>query len=382
MNSVRVIFQDGGIYIALYAYFALAMIVEAIYDSEIFSRWTARAGMVMIVLLIGLRWNTGTDWMPYLRVFYTTDSSSDYDSVVFGIDQGYVLLNRIVFYFSDNYSVFLLIDACIAVGAVYVFIEKSTRLPNMGVYLFYTCYVVTHFMGSNRRMLAIGFVCMGFLFLSKERRIWERWPRWAVPFGIAATVHRTSLAGLAGLAVSRRAWPTWAVIIGLLACLGLGVAGLPFSGLEWLGSTLAKYTGISAIDKLVFYTSGEVELGADVNVVLQAALGVAKRSSVLVIFIAYMRFGNPNQYAQRLYNIYIIGCAVYFAMVGSPIFQIISTYYSIVEIVLIPIIFSEMPKLKVPYILYLLAVPLILLITSLVPYIELYVPYRSIFSTF
>lgn len=382
MTSVRIIFQDGGIYLALYAYLALAMIVETITDNDVFRRWMARIGMLTIILLIGLRWDTGTDWLAYLKVFYTNDTSSDYDSVVFGIDQGYILLNRVIFAISDDYSVFLMIDALIAVGAVYVFIEKSTRLPNMAVYLFYTSYALTHFMGSNRRMLAIGFVCVGFLFLSREGRAREGWARWVVPFGIAATLHRTSLAALLGLTVSARAWPAWAVVIGLLICLGLGIAGLPFAGLEWLGQTLSQYTGISAIEKLVFYTSSEADLGLDTNVMLQAALGVAKRSTVLLIFIAYMRFGSPSVYAQKLYNIYIIGCAIYFAMVGSPIFQIISTYYSIVEIVLIPIVFAQLPRLKVPYVLYLLVFPLLLVLSSLIPYLQLYVPYRSIFSNY
>lgn len=380
MTSFRIIFQEGGIYVALYACLAFAMIVESIYDNHTLSRWMARVGMVAVILLIGLRWDTGTDWMAYLRVFYTNDTSSDYDSVIFGIDQGYVVLNRIMFLLSENYSVFLMIDAIIAVGAVHAFIERSTKLPSMGIYLFYTSYVVTHFMGSNRRMLAIGLVCVSFLALSGERRGREGWPRWAVPIGFAATIHRTSLAALPGLAVGRRAWPAWAVILGLLGCLGLGVAGLPFSALEWLGKTLAQYTGISAVEKLVFYTSGEADLGADVNLVTQAALGVAKRGTVLAIFIAYMRFGSPDRYTQKLYNIYIIGCAIYFAMVGSPIFQIISTYYSIVEIVLLPIIFSRLPKMKVLYLLYLLVFPLLLLLTSLTPYLTLYVPYRSIFS--
>ena len=380
MSSVAIILGEGRVYLALYTWLVSALLIELFYENEIVSRWLARAGMLAIILLVGLRWETGTDWLPYLKIFYTSDTSSDYDSVVFGIDQGYILLNRILYAISSDYSLFLLADAIIAMGAIYIFIEKSTKLPNMGVYLFYTSYAITHFMGSNRRMLAIGFVCLGFLHLAQADKLRQRWPRWALPFAAAALVHRTSLAALPGMVVSRRAWPTWAVTLGLLACLGLGMAGLPFAALEALGNTLADYTGITAIEKLVFYTSGEAQLDADLDVFRQAALGVAKRSTVLVIFIAYMRYGKPTIYAQRLFNIYIIGCAIYFAMIGAPIFQIISTYYSIVEIVLIPIIFYQLPALKIPYTLYLLIIPLFLLLSALTPYLILYVPYRSILN--
>jgi len=381
-DSIRLILSQGDVYLGLFAWLALAMIIELFYENEILARWMARFGAILIILLIGLRWDTGTDWLPYLRVFYTNNSSSDYDSVVFGIDQGYVAFNRLMIAISDNYTTFLLVDAIIAVGAVYIFIEKSTRLPNMGVYLFYTSYVTTHFMGSNRRMIAIGFVCLGFLALRRPERLWAKWSRWAIPFGAAATFHRTSLVALLGLTVSRRAWPAWAVALGLLTCLGLGISGAPFAALEALGGTLSQYTGITLVEKLIFYTSNETQVSAEFNVARQAALGVARRSSTLAILMLYMKFGKPDEYAAKLYNIFIIGCSLYFLMVGSPIFQIISTYYSMVEIVLLPIVFFSIPKLKVPYTLYLIVFPFLLLLSALTPYANLYVPYRSTFEAY
>lgn len=382
MQSIQLILDQGDIYLVLYGWLALAMLVELFYENEQLSRWMARSGALLIILMIGLRWYTGTDWLAYMKVFYTNDTSSDYDSTVFGIDQGYILFNRFMYEISKNYSLFLIVDATIAIGAIYVFIEKSTKLPNMGVYIFYTSYAVTHFMGSNRRMLAIGFACVGFLFLRRSLPIWREWPRWAVPFGIAATFHRTSLAAVPGLVVSKRAWPTWMVVFGLLACLGLGISGAPFAALEALGNTLSQYTGITLVEKLVFYTSGEAQLNADFDVARQAVLGVIKRSSVLLILVTYMRLGRPDRYSQQLYNIYITGCALYFLMVGSPIFQIISTYYSIVEIVLIPIVFSQLPRLKVLYAIYLLLIPFMLLMSSLMPYVDMYVPYHSTFESY
>lgn len=380
MENIFIILAEGRIYLLLYACLAAAMLIELFYENEIVSRWLARAGMLAVILLIGLRWETGTDWLPYLRVFYTNDTTSDYDAVVFGIDQGYILFNRAIYALSTDYTWFLIVDAFIAMIPIYIFIEKSTKFPVMGVYLFYTSYAITHFMGSNRRMIAIGFVCLGFLYLSRNERLRTRWHRWALPFGVAMFVHRTSLAALPGLLVSRKAWPTWAVIGGLLAALLLGMGGIPFTVLELLARSLADFTGITAVEKLIFYTSGDAQLDAEFDVVRQAILGVAKRSTVLAIFILFMRYGRPSEYAQRLFNIYIVGCAIYFALLGSPIFQVISTYYSIVEIVLIPIIFYNIPSFKIPYTLYLIIVPLFLLLSSLSPYLDLYVPYHSILN--
>lgn len=223
------IFANGQIYLLLYAFFALIMIVEGLYENKALSQWMARASVVILIIFIGLRWETGTDWKSYFNIFYTSLTNADYDSIVFGVDQGYIFFNRILYYFSYDYTIFLLVDALISIVAVYIFIERSTKYPCMGVYLFYTSYAITHFMGSNRRMLAIGFVCIGFLFLRSEGRLWRGWPRWVVPFALASAFHRTAVMALPGLFVNRRAWPAWAVIPGLLICAGLGVSGTTFS---------------------------------------------------------------------------------------------------------------------------------------------------------
>jgi hypothetical protein len=379
----RQIWTEGQAYLFVYLLFAAAMIFESLYENERLSRTLGRLCMAVLILFIGLRWETGTDWLSYLRIFLTPSSSGEYDSVVFGIDQGYILLNQIVFRLTTDYTYFLIVDSVIALVAVYYFIERSTRLPTMAVYLFYTSYAVTHFMGSNRRMLAIGLTCIGFLHLLQPRRLWQGWPRWVMPFAGAAAFHRTSLMAIPALLVSRRAWPTAWVLGGLLTCVILGISGAPFAALEALGNALSQFAHITVVDKLLFYTSGgESQSAATFNVMGQAMLGVAKRSTILVIFIAYMRWRTPDEYAQRLFNIYVTGCGIYFLLIGSPVFQVTSTYYTIVEIVLLPIILSQVPQFKVPYLMYLLIVPFFLLISALSPYMELYVPYRSIFTTY
>jgi hypothetical protein len=382
LTNVAIIFGEGRVYIFLYAILALAMIIELIYENEDLAKWMARAGAMAIILLIGLRWETGTDWFPYYKIFYTMDTSADYDSVVFGIDYGYILLNRLVHFFTEDYTIFLLVDALLAVGAVYIFIERSTKFPCMGIFLFYTSYAITHFMGSNRRMIAIGFTCLAFLFLARHRRMSEKWLGWAAPLGIATLMHRTSLGALPGLLVGARAWRPQFVTFMLILALATGITGASLAALEWLANSLSQYAGVTAIQKLIFYTSGDAQYDADIDFTRQAILGVAKRGSIIAILMTYMYLGRPSEYAQKLYNIYITGCIIYFSLISAPIFQIVSTYYSVVEVALVPIVFYQIKSLKVPYALFLLAIAMMLLISSLIPYLQLYVPYRSIYSVY
>ncbi|WP_448665245.1 EpsG family protein (plasmid) [Sphingomonas sp. CJ20] len=377
------ILNQGQIYVLIYAYLFVAMAAETIFENERFSRNVARFSAIILTGFVGLRWETGTDWLPYFNIFYTSESSSDYDVAVFGIDQGYLILNKLVSFISHDYSTFLVLDAAISIALVYFFIEKSIKFPNMGIYLFYTSYVITHFMGSNRRMLAIGFVCVGFLVLIKQVSLRKSWWRWVGSFGFASIFHRTAIMALPGLLVSRKAWPAPHVLIGLAACVALGLSGAPFVALQVLGSFLSDFAHITVVDKLLFYTAGEQnQASAEFNVMGQAALGLLKRSTTLAIFIVFMMKGRPSEYAQRLYNIYVLGCGIYFLMIGSPVFQVVSTYYSIVEIALLPIIFHSMRPYKILYLMYLAVIPFLLMVSALSPYLQLYIPYRSIYHSY
>ena len=380
-GSISTIFSDGLVYLYLYVYLLFFVFIELTFKNEITNINLGRANALILVLFLGLRWESGTDWFSYFNLYYTDVYSFDYDTTRFGMELGFIYLNKIFKYFFENYTFFLLIQSAVAIFLIYYFIEKSTKLPNMGLYLFYTSYMVTHFMGSNRRMIAIGIVCLTYTFLIRSGGFKRAWPAKIGSFFVALSFHRTAMMALPSHFVMARAFPAAAVIVALAASVVLGLTGAPFYLLQALASGLAQFADVTFVQKLLFYTADQsAGVAEDFDVMNQALLGLAKRILTISLFIIYMKSNEKSDYIQRLYNIYITGCVIYFLMIGSPVFQIVSVYYTIVEIVIIPIIFYNIKTMKWLMMLYIIIIPFLLLVSALTPYIKLYIPYRSIFS--
>lgn len=380
-ESISILFRDGLIYLYLYAYLLFFVFIELVYKNEILSVNIGRFNAIILILFLGLRWESGTDWFSYFNLYNTDIYSYDYDTTRFGMEAGFLYFNKFIKYFFYNYTFFLLVQCTISISLIYYFIEKSTKLPSMGLYLFYTSYMITHFMGSNRRMIAIGIVCLTYTFLTRPGGFKRAWPAKVGSFFVALNFHRTALMALPSHFLSTRAFSTAPVVAALGASVILGLAGIPFYLLQALSSGLLQYTDVSLIQKLIFYTAEQsVGVAEDYDVMNQALLGLIKRFATISIFILYIASNKQSEYIQRLYNMYITGCCVYFLMIGSPVFQIVSVYYTIVEIILIPTIFYNVKNMKIILMIYIVIVPFLLLISALSPYIDLYAPYRNIFS--
>jgi hypothetical protein len=230
-------------------------------------------------------------------------------------------------------------------------------------------------------MIAIGIVCLTYTFLIRSAGFKRAWPATIGSFFAALNFHRTAMMALPSHFVMARAFPTAAVVVALAASVVLGLTGAPFYLLQALASGLMQFADVTFVQKLLFYTADQsAGVTEDFDVMTQALLGLAKRILTISLFIIYMKSNEKNEYIQKLYNIYITGCVIYFLMIGSPVFQIVSVYYTIVEIVIIPMIFYNIKTMKWLMILYIIIIPFLLLISALSPYIQLYIPYRSIFS--
>ncbi|NJL61625.1 MAG: EpsG family protein [Methylacidiphilales bacterium] len=96
------------------------------------------------ILLSGLRFETGSDWFPYLEHF---ESSSD------SFEPGYMIINDVLKNLTSNYTVFLLIIAL----PIY-FIVPISKL-NVKHQTFIFCGIIFQyfpvFLGGNRQMIAI-----------------------------------------------------------------------------------------------------------------------------------------------------------------------------------------------------------------------------------
>ncbi|MEJ5274237.1 MAG: EpsG family protein, partial [Spirochaetota bacterium] len=113
---------------------------------------------ILLVFQTGLRWETGTDWKPYLEQFNGFNWQT-FNSWNFSIEKGYQLFNILIKGISNNYSVFLFIHALIFYTLIFKSFKSFTPFFFTSILLLYTSTM--GMMGSNRQLLALGICLIG-----------------------------------------------------------------------------------------------------------------------------------------------------------------------------------------------------------------------------
>lgn len=117
---------------------------------------------ILLVLLSGLRYETGTDWEVYFDYF---NSETKIGEHYFEI--GYQILNNIVRYFTDNYNILLTIIALFIALIAYI-IARYSNFPLLALVGFYSLMFVV-FLGGNRQAIAIALSIFSLRFIINRK---------------------------------------------------------------------------------------------------------------------------------------------------------------------------------------------------------------------
>lgn len=370
---------DGLTYFAVYFALFAAMVIECALPLQKTLRFQfAKISLVGLTLMLGLRWETGTDWDPYLELFKGLELDRSSLLAVYSFDIGYVFLNAIVRLFTDNYTIFLLVNSTIAMNLMYQFIRRCSPFPNTSVFIFYNSYFIAHYMGANRRIIAIGFLLLLF-----AQTCHASLARFAALQSLAFAFHRSSIVGALSRFIPDKRLSSTTILILFIVCGTFGALQLPVGLVEKLGHLLSQVSNVALIEKMIFYGETSAEhVSENVNVFVQTILAVTKRAIFLGLFCYAMSRGERvNVLFTRLFNVYVVGIAIYLFFIGSPVFQVLSTYFCAAEIALTAIATSSLPRSHRLILCYLLFPYGILQLSSAInPYPDLYLPYLSIFT--
>lgn len=378
MQLIERLTSDGFTYLAVYLFLFTLTAIECSFPLPKKLRFQfARISVVGLTLMLGLRWKTGTDWEPYLDLFENITPDISTLLAVYHFDIGYVFLNGLVRLFSNNYTIFLLFNSAIGMALIYEFIRRCSPLPNLSIFIFYNSYFVVHFMGGNRRIIAIGFLLLLFSEIQRTSIA-----RFAILQSIAFSFHRTSAIGLLARFIPDKPFSYRLILILFLICGTFGALQISVSLVEAIGTFLFKFSSLPIIEKMVFYGETSAEhVSENVDVFVQTILALSKRAIFLVLFFYALRHEKVNLKFTRLLNIYIVGIAIYLIFIGSPIFQVLSTYFSATEIALTGIATAGLNRSMRIFICGLLfPYGILQLLSAINPYPDLYLPYLWVFS--
>lgn len=372
MDIFITLFTQGWIYVIVYIYLFVMIWLESGKTISIFKKITALISIWILILFIGFRWETGTDWFPYKELFDTIQIDWTFLVNIYHFDLGYVFLNAIVRLFTDNYTLFLIVDSFIALYLLYRLVIKISPYPNLSVFLFYSAFMIAQFMGSNRRMIAMVFVLWAFYFFYEYKKKYF--------FGsilLAFLFHRSSLISLGIIFISRKIFTIKQTLIILSFSLLIGLFRLPVRFLELIGTMFSGLVGNPIIEKIVFYSeSGDEHLvNSTGSLLISTVLAIIKRSVFLLFYFYVIRNNNIDKLTGYLYNIYIVGFAGYLLFIGS-FFQIMSAFFALVEVILIGRMYIYTVKTFRIFALIVIGVyGFLQMINALYVYPDLYMPY-------
>lgn len=332
--------------------------------------WLVFSLYVVIVLQIGLRWETGTDWKAYLVNFETSD---DYNIVLLnsltGFEIGYGTFAFIIKKLFDSYSVFLFLHAAIFYWIVFRTAKKYSPYFFISFMYFYATNLGV--VGSNRQLLAV-VICL----LSLEF-VFERKPfKFLATIGIATLFHTTAF--LFGIYYFlNRNFKTVTVVSVLIISFIIGKTSLPFLVFSKFGGIFGEL----AASKTVAYSDKAQDSLADAGF---TAFGLIKRLLFVAIFTYnYSILTKRLSYYKVLYNGYVFGMVIYFLFAGSLLILISrgALYFNIMECFLIScqflLLYKRVDKGYLYFVLFLISI--LFLFQSIATYPDLFNPYKGLF---
>ncbi len=134
----------------------------------------------------GVRYYVGTDWKMYRNVFLQIKNGRQFSSLYF--ERGYLLLNKIVGFFSGNYSVFFTVIAFLTTTFWFIAIYYLSDNQRASIFLWVLSQFYFFSFNGMRQALAISLFYFGLLFLQKKKYV-----LYMIVIAGALTIHRSAI---------------------------------------------------------------------------------------------------------------------------------------------------------------------------------------------
>lgn len=308
----------------LFTFFSFSDIFGGISKKNLSTCW-----LICFFLLIfqdGLRWETGTDWVPYSTYFEWCLNITNDD-----FEWGYASLSKLIRIFTSEYTAFLLVHAVILYLLVFSSIRKYAINPFLSLFLYYCTTLPV--LGMNRQILAMGFCLYAIRYIIEKRFFY-----FAGCIVIAMLFHLSAIIFFIAYFFNKSFSVKYYIILLLLA-LGVSLSGiinrLPLEVFLILSSDVG--------DKMNSYANNFVSGDVIINPIF-VLLSLSKRLIWIVLILIYVYNKKKREKCFIvLFNIYVFSLLFYIVF-NNTILQIIVSrgliYFNIAEIFIIPYVLT------------------------------------------
>lgn len=321
----------------------------------------------LFVFQVGLRWQTGTDWEPYLEHFNVVNSISEVYYSSYGFERGYTLFVFITKLFWNNYSVFLFAHALIYYFLIFSAFKKLTPYFFISLFVFYATTMGV--MGSNRQLIALGICLFSLRYLFNKSTL-----KFFLLIGLAFLFHRSAILFIVYYFLNIDIKKSWLFSILIISFI-IGKTNLPLLAFSFAGNIL----GDVGAYKVMFYGSTYEEEARSLSL-----LGLLKRLLFFGLFLYNYTFLTLKlPYYKIIFNGYFVGLVIY-AIFSSSLIILVnrgSLYFSVMECLLLAsqFILLRDKHYTVHLLILLFIVSYFLLLQSIAGYPDLFLPYKGLF---
>lgn len=351
------------IYLSFCLFLFLFSIIEIGVSKEFIKKILLFISFLGAVLIVGTRWETGTDWYPYLGFFQDSLRWQDVMEM-WSIEKGYGTLNWLIRNITDNYSGFLVIHAMLFYGLLLAGFSKITKYPQTAFMVYFGSNL--GIVGSNRQLLALSIIVFSLPYIFNKRI-----KSYILAVIVAFSFHSTAFLNAAYIFLNRYISNKW-IWLTLITALAIGISPLPlqiFGLFGGLGDFFLNKTDmyISSADEIKGLTLG----------------GVIKRLLFFTFFyLLRAKVARVTTHYNLLFNGYWLSIIIYLLFSSALPIMINrgSLYFNIMECLLFVAVLEifRNPIYKALYVMGLLMISVILMYQSIQAYPDLFDPYKSL----
>ncbi len=288
----------------------------------------------VLILVGGLRWETGTDWDSYFNFYNNNNSYNDFISSDF--EYFYALLAFSVKQFFNSYTFLLLIFSFLAVSIkLYGFCKISEyKFIFLTILMYYANQLGD--VSSTRQSMALSFGVIGIMFIINKKLIF-----YLITTLIAFYFHSSAIICFLAIPLIYFNIERKQLILFIICGFCFGLA-LSFSGSNnFLFAYIMGGNGHIA-ERLTTYQEiqeiGNSSTGSAIDPKVSYTLGLIRRCFVLLPALFFYKKLSVNKNFKVLLNIYVVGSLIY--LIFTPIIQVLnrmSAYFDVSEFMILPL---------------------------------------------
>ena len=295
----------------------------------------------LFVITAWRNYSVGTDTINYISFFdylgsptTKVDFFNFFEMVQSRFEYGYILLNKIVYHFTQNPRYLLIVSSIIIYCALYIFVRQLSQDPYLSLTMFVSMGYMASSMNTMRQSVAIAFVMLSYVSIIKYQNYF-----WGIIYIFCGFLfHKTALIFLIIVLLKNWKYSKKNVLFLLVGSIFVSILYGKFSGV------------INQINYTDYSNSG----------ITSGYLGIVVNILIILIFIVVgniakknVDFSSDSGENNILQLLIIIAIGIYLVSFNFSQLTRIAMYFQLAMMIYVPNVLSSVKDNKLKIYLYL-----------------------------